>query len=112
MTVQDFHAGEDHPWRAETALQPVTFPERLLDRVQFAIAGQALDRGDFGTVRLNRQHRAGFDGFAVEQHGAGAAQGGFTSDVGSSQLALVPQEMDQEGAGFDLVLLDRAIDLE
>lgn len=65
--------GHDHPGGAVAALQRVAVPERLLDRVQFAV-GQALHCGDLGSVRLHGQHRAALHAHAVEQDHAGAAR--------------------------------------
>src|SRR5215471_3965385 len=57
--VDHVDRGHDHARRAESALQPVVFAERLLHRVQLFAVGEALDGQDGGAVRLHRQHGAG-----------------------------------------------------
>src|SRR5258708_27332596 len=44
VVAQELVDGDDHAWRAEAALQPMFFPERLLDRMQLAVwLGKAFD---------------------------------------------------------------------
>jgi hypothetical protein len=50
--------GQQQSGRAETALQAMFLPERLLDRMQSSVLGQPLDSGDFSSVRLNGHHQA------------------------------------------------------
>src|SRR5262249_51619396 len=60
FTVDHVDRGHDHAWRAEAALKTVMLAERRLHRMQFGRArGQAFDRQHVGTVRRQRQHRAG-----------------------------------------------------
>src|SRR4029078_5327830 len=82
--------GHDHARRAVPALQPVTVPEPLLDRMQLAV-GDAFDRRHGGAVSLYREHRAGFDGLAVDEHGACAADAGFAPDVRAGEATMVAQ---------------------
>src|SRR5215469_8777391 len=70
-----------HSGGAEAALQAVLFLEPFLQRVQLAVLDQALDCQDFAAIGLHGEHGAGFDGFAVEEHGAGAAMTGVAPDV-------------------------------
>src|SRR5579885_843343 len=44
--------GQDHSRRAKSALQPVLVPEGFLQRVEFAVDGQAFNRGDLAAVGL------------------------------------------------------------
>src|SRR5205814_766754 len=99
------YAGQDHAGSAIAALQPVALPKTFLHRMQCAILGQTLDRGDLGAVRLHRQQRAGFHRLAIEQDSAGAAKTRLTSDMSARQLALVTEEMDEERAWLDRVLV-------
>lgn len=104
VCLQEMHSGHDHSRRAVAALQRMAFPKSLLHGVQFAIAGQALDRGHFGTIGLNREERAGLDCFAVEKDRAGAANARFTTHMSPSQAAVIPQEMDQQRSRIDFFL--------
>src|SRR5207253_1423690 len=40
----------EHAWRAEPALEPVVLAERLLERVELAVAHEPLDRQELGAV--------------------------------------------------------------
>src|SRR4029077_7101288 len=63
----------DHARRAVAALQPVLFPESLLQGMQLAVRRQALDRRDLGSVGLDCEDGARLRTAAVEQHSARAA---------------------------------------
>jgi hypothetical protein len=88
----------------------VTLPKTLLHRMQFAILGQTFNGGDLGAVRLHGEQRAGFHRLAIEQDGAGAANARFTADMCASQLAIVTEEVDEESARLDRVLVFDSID--
>ena len=55
------------PGRAEAALQPVVLVEGLLQRMELAAVGQALDRADLGAVGLHREHGARARRLAVDE---------------------------------------------
>jgi len=110
--AEEFDAGHDHPGRAVTALQAVTFPKRFLHRMQAAVLGETFDGGDFATVGLGGEHRAGFHGAPIEQNCACSAERGFAADMGAGQLAVVAKQLDEKRARFHFVLLWNAIDLE
>ena len=76
-----------HARRAVPALQAVVLVERLLHRVQLAVGGQALDRGDRGAVGLHGEHRARLHRLAVEVDGAGAARRRVAADVRAGEAA-------------------------
>ena len=73
----------------QKTLQTVALPEAFLDRMEVAVAGQALDGTNVGTVGLRSQHHARLGGGAVDDHGAGPAVAGFTADMGSREVELV-----------------------
>src|SRR5215469_8694419 len=81
IALQDLRGRHDHARRAIAALQAVMLPESLLDGMQFAVLGQALDSGDRRAIGLCRQHGARFYRLAIDQHSAGPAQRGFTTYV-------------------------------
>ena len=110
IALEQLHARHDHAGCAVSALQAVTLPKSLLHRMQLAIPGQPFNRSHFRAVRLHRQDRAGFDGLAIEQNRASAANAGFTAEVGAGQFALFAEEMRQERARFGFVLLLDPVD--
>src|SRR5580658_11093967 len=63
----------DKPRRAETALEAVRIPHRLLQRAQPAVSGQPLDRRDLAACGLDRQDQARAHRPAVEDDRAGTA---------------------------------------
>ena len=97
------------PGRAEPALKPVLLPEPFLDRMELSIGCQALDRLDAGAVGLNREHGAGLDRLAVDQHGAGATLRGVAADVGAGQTEHVANVVNQKEPRLDIVLVGRAV---
>ncbi len=75
--------------------------EALLQRVQFAVLRQALDREHLGAVGLDRQEGAGLHRLAVDVHGAGAAVGGLAADVAAGLLQLLAKDVDQQFPRLD-----------
>jgi hypothetical protein len=100
---------DNHAGRAEAALQAVFLPKALLQRVQIAIGPQAFNGGDFCTVSLDGKQGAGFCGLPVQQHGAGAAQGSFATNVGSRKPCNFTKVMHQQHARLNVVLTPRAV---
>ena len=60
--------------------------EGLLQRMQRAVVGQALDGGDLGAVLHDGQGQAGIDAPAVDQHRAGAALAVVAALLGAGQV--------------------------
>src|SRR5689334_7444836 len=110
--VKERLGGQHHARRAEPALQPVLLPEALLQRVQLAGGGQALDGADLHSVGLYGQHRAGFDRAPVHQHGAGAAVGGVAAHVGPGQAEPAADQVGQQKPRLHLGDLLLAVDCE
>src|SRR5262245_13022676 len=75
VRAEQLDGAHDHPRRAETALERVPLPERLLQRMQLAVVGKPFDRRHLGAVRLNGEHGAGLHCVAVEVDRAGTANG-------------------------------------
>src|SRR5262249_39571035 len=85
-------------------------PESLLHGMHLAVGRQPFDRGDGGTVRLDREHRARLDGLAVDQDGARAADAGLAADVRAGQIAVIAQVVDEQHARLDGVLARGVVD--
>src|SRR5262249_17242314 len=108
---QQLVGADDEAGRAEPALKPVRLPEGFLNGVQLAWRRRdSLNRGDFGTRRLNGKHQAASGGLAVEQDRARAAHPVLTTDVGANQAQILAQEIDQRLTYLDGGLVTPAID--
>src|SRR5256886_12274320 len=99
--LEELESREHHPGSAEPALETVVCLERLLNRMEPTVLGEALDRRDLPAVGLDREHRARFDGMAVQEDGARAAMARITTDVGSREPELVPNEVHEQYARLD-----------
>ena len=94
--------GHDHAGRAEAALQPVLFPEGLLQRVQRAISREPLDGGDLPTFRLDGEHGAALHRLPIHVDGAGTALARVAADVGAGEIQLVAQHVREQRPWLDL----------
>src|SRR5262245_5341575 len=110
VLLQVARRGHHHPGRAEPALQPVAATEGILDRVQFSVGGEPLDRGDLAPVGLRGEQRARFHRLAVAQDGARAARGGVAPDVGTGEAERLPEEVHEERPRFDVRLASDPVD--
>src|SRR5207245_137815 len=63
-------------------------------------------------LRLDREHQAGADSGAVDDHGAGAAHAVLAADVGAGQPQRVTQAVGEAGARLEIDLDRLAIDGE
>src|ERR1700751_2511956 len=80
VPFKELHRGHHHARCAIPALQAMAFPEPLLDGVHLAIS-EALDRGHFCAVSLDRKHRTRFNRLPVNDDSARAAYAGLASHV-------------------------------
>ncbi len=109
--LEQLYAGHDHTRSAVPALQTVAFPETFLHRMELTVSSQALDSGHFGTVRLDGKNGTGLHRAAILQDRAGATNAGFAAYVRAGQFAEIAQEVNEEHARLDFVLLLDAINL-
>src|ERR1700735_1333689 len=112
VAVEQVLGRHHHARRAEPALEAVLLPEPLLERVQLAGRGQALDGGDGTPADLHGQHRAGLDGPAVDQHRAGPAVGRVAAAVRAGQAGAPADQVGQQQPGLDLGDLPGAVEGE
>src|SRR6266581_3054515 len=110
ITLEDGRRGDDHPGRAEAALERVMLVERLLQGMEGAVLGEPLDCRHLVAVGLDGEHGARLDGLAVEQHNAGTAVRRVASDVGAGEAQLVAQEVNEERARLDLTFVVAPVD--
>ena len=87
---------KNHSRSAETALQPVTFPKGLLNRMEFLPLRQTFDGQHIGAISLDRKDRAGLNGGVVEHHRARPADAGLAAYVGARQPDHIPKKMRQQ----------------
>ena len=81
VAIDEVDRAHDHARGAETALQAMVLTERRLHRMQLAIAGEAFDGGDVGTLGLHREHSAGLHRNTADMHDTSAALAGVTTDM-------------------------------
>ena len=70
--------GHDHARGAKAALERLGVEKRLLHRMEFAVAGQPLERGDLAALGPEGGNEATVDRLAIEPDRAGAAIAGVT----------------------------------
>src|SRR5579875_83787 len=81
VILEQLIRGHNHARCAEATLQTVLLPETFLDGVQASLGCQSLDGRYLAAIRLHSQGRTGFNGFAIEQNGAGSTLRGIASNV-------------------------------
>ncbi|MCY1248374.1 hypothetical protein D9M72_617980 [compost metagenome] len=92
-------------------MQRVLLAEGVLQRRQLSpLRREAFYRSDRRTVSLHSKHAAGTHGFAVEHHGACAADPVFTADMRTGQTEFVAKEINERHAGLDGPLVLAAVD--
>jgi hypothetical protein len=79
-------------------LKALRIQERLLHRMQRAIAGQTLDCGYLALVGAKGRDETRVDRLAVDQHGAGAAIAGIAAFL-DIMTAKLPEECPQALTG-------------
>jgi len=90
----------DHARCAETTLKAVMFLEVLLQDVQRIRAAESFDCRDFCTIGLGHKDGAGFHGFAVHCHRAGAAVRCLAANMRSGDVEFFAQRINQQLARF------------
>ena len=93
--LQQILCRHQHSRRTEAALQRVAVAERRLQIGDLTAVGQSFDRLNRCVMRLYRQHQAGAHDFAVDAHGAGAANPVLAPDMRAGQFQMLPQEVRQ-----------------
>ncbi len=110
MLVESLGGGRHHhAGGAIAALEGLGVVERLLDRMELAVLGQALDRRDLVALAAEGRHETGVERRAVDPHGAGAAVARVAALLDAEHLE-VAQEGAQALAGFRLGRVEAAVD--
>src|SRR5262249_19837916 len=98
IDLEEADGGDDHAGRAVSALKAVLFPEGVLQRMQRPVRRETFNRGDVGSVRLNRKHRARLYWPTVDQHVARAALTRIPTDVRAGQAELFAKVVHEQHA--------------
>ena len=78
--------------------------------MQLAVFGHTFNGYEVCAIRLDREHRAGLHCQTIAQDRAGAADAGLAADVRAGQIAVIAQEMRQQQAWFNFVVMLNAVD--
>jgi hypothetical protein len=98
--------------RAKTALEGVVINKGLLDRMQYGVLGETLDRRDFASLCGSRKHEAAIHASAIEMHRAGAALTKVTALLGPREMEVFAQKIELGDACIDDHLVWCAIDTQ
>lgn len=109
ITLQQGMARHDHSWCAVAALKRVVFDESFLDRVQLSVLRQPFDGRDVTAIRLHGEVKAGFDKFAVEQNGTGAAFTDDAADVSAGKADILAKEVREKQTRLDVFLVQAPV---
>ena len=99
----------NHPWRAESALQPVVLMKCLLHGMQLFSVGETLNCGDYRIVCRDGKNAATLHGTTVQVNYATSALTRITSDMSTCQAQFFSQQIDQQHARIDVRIHDIAI---
>src|SRR5215469_16566593 len=102
VPFEELNDAHNHARRAEAALEPVAFPETLLDGMQLPVARESFQGRDLRAIGLDGEHRAGLYRLSIDEDGAGAADAGLTSHVRSGQPTHLAQKLNKQHARLDL----------
>ena len=99
-----------HAGGAVAALEGLRVVEGLLDWMQLAVLGEALDGGDLAALAAEGGHQTGMERLAVQPHRAGAAVAGIAALLDAEDFQ-VAQEGAQALAGLRFGRVKAAVDL-
>jgi hypothetical protein len=72
-----------------------------LDEIPDVSAGETLDGLNRLAIHPRGQMATGIDGFAIEQHGAGATLAAVATNLCAGKIEMIPQNFRQSPAVFD-----------
>ena len=94
----------------EEDVEPRLLLSHFLYRAELTVFCQTLDCGYFAAICLDSKVETGFRQLVVQKNRAGAAFTDNAADVGPGETDILPQEMRQEQAGFDIFFEKSPID--
>ena len=110
--VQQRARRDQHPGRAESALDAAAVQERDLERIQPGVAGEPLDRGDRAPGGLEGEVGARVHRLAVEQHHAGAALGVVAALLRAGQADRAAHGVEQAQMRVELDRIGLAVHVQ
>src|SRR5207342_1380760 len=93
------NGGANLPRRAIAALKAVMGNEGLLQGVEFAIRSKPFDGRDLGAVFHDGERQAGDDAPSIDEHRAGAALAVVATLLGSGEIEIFAERIEQGGPG-------------
>jgi hypothetical protein len=87
--------GEDHAGGADSALGSASFEEALLDGVELLVDCEAFDGGDLRAFHLQDGDEAGVDQITIHQDGAGAALAFAAALLGSGEVKIFAEYVEE-----------------
>ena len=84
--------------------------EGLLHRMQFVAVGEALDGADRLAVGLHGEHQTRAHRFAVDEHGARAADAVLAADMRAGLPTVLADGVDERAPRFDRDVVVAAVD--
>ena len=109
---QQRHRGHQHAVQAIAALGGLGGDKGALHRVQHAIFGQTVQRGDFAPKHRTHRHHAGARGQTIHQHRAGTAFTQAAAVFGAVAAQVVAQHGQQRRARRHGQAVAAAVDLQ
>ena len=94
--VEEGARGHDLTRRANATLKPAVVDKGLLQRIEVAVVGQALDRRDLRAVGEDGGRDARGDHLAVHEDRAGATHAHRAPFLGAGQAEIVAEKVDQQ----------------
>ena len=107
---QERLSGEEDARRAVAALRRAELGERLLERMEAAVARHPLDRGDLAPGELRGQGQAREHGLAVHEDRAGPALAELAPVLGAGEPEVLTEDLEQGLVDGDEDLVGLAVD--
>jgi hypothetical protein len=95
ISLKQIDGSEHHSGSADAALSATMIDKRLLHGMKPVVAGNAFDRSYLSTAHLHNWNQATVNDLTVDDHRARATLTLATTFLGSSQLQLVAQDVEQ-----------------
>src|SRR6202035_5889490 len=96
--LREARGGHDHARGAKAALERLGVEKSLLHRMELAVAGQPLERGDLTALGPEGGDEATVDRLAIEPDGAGPTIAGIAAFL-HAKPSKIPQKSSQALAG-------------
>jgi hypothetical protein len=100
--VEECLGGEHLPVLAEPTCGHLLVDPRLLNRMQLSVFRETFKGGDLDVLHLRHRPHARAHGFAVDQHGAGAALAQPAAKARAGQVKIVAEDVKKRRRGLDL----------